>query len=95
MKDFNYVLGVSVIYRSLWMSYVVNKLIYSITDKAIEPLRAQLTEVDQAIKDQLDLIAAVKSNIIRNDQKIDKMLRSIAKSWSSAASNYSFVFMQV
>lgn len=52
----------------------------SITDKAIEPLRAQLTEVDQAIKDQLDLIAAVKSNIIRNDQKIDKMLRSIAKS---------------
>lgn len=61
------------------MSYVVYKLIYSITDKAIEPLRAQLTEV-QAIKDQLDLIAAVKSNIIRNDQKIDKMLRSIAKS---------------
>lgn len=51
-----------------------------ITDKAIEPLRAQLTEVDQAIKDQVDLIAAVKSNIIRNDQKIDKMLRSIAKS---------------
>ncbi|XP_033728168.1 TRAF3-interacting protein 1-like isoform X3 [Pecten maximus] len=51
-----------------------------ITDKAIEPMKAQLGEVDQAIADQVDLIAAVKSNIIRNDQKIDKLLRSIAKS---------------
>lgn len=51
-----------------------------ITDKAIEPMKAQLGEVDQAIADQMDLIAAVKSNIIRNDQKIEKLLRSIAKS---------------
>ena len=40
----------------------------------------QLTDVDQAIKDQLELIGAVKSNIIRNDQKMEKMLRTIAKS---------------
>ncbi|XP_064595185.1 TRAF3-interacting protein 1-like isoform X6 [Liolophura sinensis] len=52
----------------------------SITDKAIEPLKAQLSEIDQAIVDQMDLIAAVKSNIISNDQKIEKMLRSISKS---------------
>ncbi|KAL3837210.1 hypothetical protein ACJMK2_022581 [Sinanodonta woodiana] len=52
----------------------------AITERAVEPLKAQLTEVDQQIKDQMDLIAAVKSNILRNDQKIEKMLRTIAKS---------------
>lgn len=52
----------------------------AITERAVEPLKVQLTQVDQAIKDQLDLIGAVKSNIIRNDQKIEKMLRTIAKS---------------
>lgn len=52
----------------------------AITERAVEPLKAQLDEVDLAIKDQLDLIGAVKSNIIRNDQKIEKMLRTIAKS---------------
>ena len=55
-------------------------LCFSITERAVEPLKAQLGEVDQAIKDQLDLIGAVKSNIIRNDMKIEKMLRTIAKS---------------
>ncbi|KAL4228368.1 TRAF3-interacting protein 1 [Mactra antiquata] len=52
----------------------------AITERAVEPLRVQLSEVDQAIKDQLELIGAVKSNIIRNDQKMEKMLRTIAKS---------------
>ncbi|XP_052805204.1 TRAF3-interacting protein 1-like isoform X3 [Mya arenaria] len=52
----------------------------AITERAVEPLKVQLGEVDQAIKDQLDLIGAVKSNIIRNDQKTEKMLRTIAKS---------------
>jgi hypothetical protein len=42
----------------------------------VEPLKAQLAEVDQAIKDQLDLIAATKANISKNDQKIDKLLQS-------------------
>lgn len=50
------------------------------TEKAVEPLKAQLSEVDQAIKDQLDLIAATKSNIARNDQKIDKLLQSVTRS---------------
>ncbi|XP_052093953.1 TRAF3-interacting protein 1-like isoform X1 [Mytilus californianus] len=51
-----------------------------VTDKAVEPLKAQLSEVDQAIKDQLDLIAATKSNIARNDQKIEKLLQSVTRS---------------
>ncbi|CAG2192613.1 IFT54 [Mytilus edulis] len=51
-----------------------------VTDKAVEPLKAQLSEVDQAIKDQLDLIVATKSNIARNDQKIDKLLQSVTRS---------------
>ena len=51
-----------------------------VTDKAVEPLKAQLAEVDQAIKDQLDLIAATKANISKNDQKIDKLLQSATRS---------------
>jgi hypothetical protein len=43
-------------------------------------LYAQLAEVDQAIKDQLDLIAATKANISKNDQKIDKLLQSATRS---------------
>lgn len=46
----------------------------------MEPLKAQLTELDQEIGDQLDLIAAVKSNTIRNDEKIQKMLGSLGNS---------------
>ncbi|KAK7482073.1 hypothetical protein BaRGS_00026657, partial [Batillaria attramentaria] len=52
----------------------------NVTDRAIEPLKAQLAELDRAIADQLDLIAATKSNILRNDQKAGKMLQSLARS---------------
>lgn len=52
----------------------------NVTDRAIEPLKAQLADLDRAITDQLDLIAATKSNILRNDQKAGKMLLSLAKS---------------
>ncbi|CAG5130888.1 unnamed protein product [Candidula unifasciata] len=52
----------------------------NVTDRAIDPLRQQLAELDQAISDQLDRIAAVKSNIIKNDQKIQKMLQGISSS---------------
>ncbi|XP_041371643.1 TRAF3-interacting protein 1-like isoform X2 [Gigantopelta aegis] len=51
-----------------------------ITDRSIEPLRAQLSELEQAISDKLDLIAATKSKIIKNDSKIDKLLMSMSKS---------------
>ncbi|XP_071482744.1 TRAF3-interacting protein 1-like [Diadema antillarum] len=49
-----------------------------ITDSELEPLQAQLAELDQAIADQVDTIAAVKSNILRNEEKIGKMVNSIA-----------------
>lgn len=52
-----------------------------ITERAVEPLNAQLTDLDQAINDQLDLIGATKANIIHNDERIEKMLRSVGKSW--------------
>jgi len=52
----------------------------SITESSIEPLKAQLLEVEHSIGDQLDVIAAVKSNIIRNDDRIDKMLSTVTKS---------------
>ena len=54
--------------------------IFSVTEGSVEPLKAQLSELDQAIKDQLDLIAAVKSNTIRNDERIEKMLGTVCKS---------------
>ena len=56
--------------------------VFSITENSIEPLKAQLSELDQAIADQLDLIAAVKSNIIRNDDRMEKMLSTVTQSWS-------------
>ncbi|XP_033625352.1 TRAF3-interacting protein 1-like isoform X1 [Asterias rubens] len=49
-----------------------------ITDAELEPLKAQLTELDQGIDDQLDTIATVKASILRNDDKTAKMLSSVA-----------------
>ncbi|NWJ02173.1 MIPT3 protein, partial [Crypturellus undulatus] len=49
----------------------------SITDSAVEPLKAELTELEQLIKDQQDKICAVKSNILKNEDKIQKMILSI------------------
>ncbi|GAB1607300.1 TRAF3-interacting protein 1-like [Argonauta hians] len=50
-----------------------------ITEKALQPLKLQLTTLDQAIKDQLDIIATIKANIIRNDRRIKSMLHSVVK----------------
>jgi TRAF3-interacting protein 1 len=52
----------------------------SVTESLVEPLKAQLAELDSAIRDQLDLIAAVKSTILHNDLKISKMLGAVTKS---------------
>ncbi|KAG7466792.1 hypothetical protein MATL_G00146110 [Megalops atlanticus] len=48
-----------------------------VTDSAVEPLKAELAELEQLIKDQQDKICAVKCNILRNEEKIQKMLSSI------------------
>lgn len=49
----------------------------SITDGTVEPLKAELAELEQLIKDQQDRICAVKANILRNEEKIQKMVYSI------------------
>lgn len=49
----------------------------SITDGAVEPLKAELAELDQLIRDQQDRICAVKASILKNEEKIQKMVYSI------------------
>uniref|UniRef100_A0A4W5QLG4 TNF receptor-associated factor 3 interacting protein 1 n=1 Tax=Hucho hucho TaxID=62062 RepID=A0A4W5QLG4_9TELE len=48
-----------------------------VTDNAVEPLKAELAELEQLIKEQQDKICAVKSNILKNEDKIQKMVTSI------------------
>ncbi|XP_035995494.1 TRAF3-interacting protein 1 isoform X2 [Fundulus heteroclitus] len=48
------------------------------TDRAVEPLKAELVELEQLIKDHQDKICAVKSNILRNEEKIQKMVTGIS-----------------
>lgn len=50
-----------------------------ITDRTVEPLKLQLKSLDQTINDQMDVIAMVKANVIRNDKRIVSMLHSVAK----------------
>ncbi|XP_054065577.1 TRAF3-interacting protein 1 isoform X3 [Rissa tridactyla] len=49
----------------------------SITDSAVEPLKADLAELEQLIKDQQDKICAVKANILKNEEKIRRMVLNI------------------
>ncbi|XP_025319436.3 TRAF3-interacting protein 1 isoform X11 [Canis lupus familiaris] len=49
----------------------------SITDCAVEPLKAELAELEQLIKDQQDKICAVKANVLKNEEKIQRMVYSI------------------
>ncbi|XP_076018108.1 TRAF3-interacting protein 1 isoform X2 [Genypterus blacodes] len=48
------------------------------TDLVLEPLKAELEQLEQQIKDQQDVICAVKANILKNDGKIQKMLTGIS-----------------
>ncbi|KAG8000835.1 TRAF3-interacting protein 1 [Nibea albiflora] len=47
------------------------------TDRAVEPLKVELVELEQLIKDQQDKICAIKSNILKNEEKIQKMVTGI------------------
>ncbi|XP_051998175.1 TRAF3-interacting protein 1-like isoform X2 [Xyrauchen texanus] len=49
-----------------------------ITDSVVEPLKTELAELEQLIKDQQDKICMVKSNILKNEEKIQKMVSSIS-----------------
>uniref|UniRef100_A0AAQ6IIF6 TRAF3-interacting protein 1 n=1 Tax=Anabas testudineus TaxID=64144 RepID=A0AAQ6IIF6_ANATE len=50
------------------------------TDQAVEPLKAELSELEQLIKDQQDKICALRSNILKNEEKIQKMVTGISYS---------------
>ncbi|XP_053775275.1 TRAF3-interacting protein 1 isoform X2 [Desmodus rotundus] len=49
----------------------------SITDGAVEPLRAELAELEQLVRDQQDRICAVKATILKNEEKIQRMVRGL------------------
>ncbi|XP_042715522.2 TRAF3-interacting protein 1 isoform X20 [Chrysemys picta bellii] len=49
----------------------------SITDSAVEPLKADLAELEQLIKDQQDKICTVKANVLKKEEKIRKMVLNI------------------
>eukprot|EP00112_Aurelia_sp_Birch-Aquarium-sp1_P010914 Seg2308.2 transcript_id=Seg2308.2/GoldUCD/mRNA.D3Y31 product="TRAF3-interacting protein 1" protein_id=Seg2308.2/GoldUCD/D3Y31 len=51
----------------------------SITESEIEPLHAQLGELELEITDMVDRISSVKSNIIRNDEKIRDMIGGVSR----------------
>lgn len=50
----------------------------SVTESEIAPLKLQLAELDTEITEMVDRISTVKCNIIRNDEKIQKMLSSVS-----------------
>lgn len=50
----------------------------SITQNEIAPLKSQLEELDTEITEMVDRISTVKCNILRNDEKIQKMLSSVS-----------------
>uniref|UniRef100_T1JKW8 TRAF3-interacting protein 1 n=1 Tax=Strigamia maritima TaxID=126957 RepID=T1JKW8_STRMM len=43
-------------------------------EQSLEPLKVQLDDLDHTIQDQMDKIGNVKSNILRNEEKIQKLL---------------------
>lgn len=49
----------------------------SATEQALEPLGYQLTELETAVQDQRDKLSAVKSNILRNNEKISRLMAGI------------------
>ncbi|XP_061697393.1 TRAF3-interacting protein 1-like isoform X2 [Syngnathoides biaculeatus] len=51
-----------------------------VTDQAVEPLKAELGELDQQMKDYQDKICAVRSNILMNEENIQKKLAAIISS---------------
>lgn len=49
----------------------------SATENALDPLRTQLEELDQAVQDQSDSISTLKASILRNDERIHRMLAAV------------------
>lgn len=62
----------------LWQ--MENKQLYRrsrVSQTAVEPLKVELGELELMSKDQQDKICAVKVNILKNKEKIQKMVYSI------------------
>lgn len=55
----------------------------SITDQELQPLRAQLEELDSRLSQQVALTRAIKANILKNDEKIQQMLSGMTLSGQS------------
>ncbi|XP_047196222.1 TRAF3-interacting protein 1-like [Hippoglossus stenolepis] len=53
------------------------------TDPTLDPLKAELAELEQLTADELDKICAVKSNILKNEEKIQKLVTGINVSYST------------
>ena len=49
----------------------------SLTAQTLQPLAATLEDLTAAVNDELDKISLVKSNILKNETKIEKMVSSI------------------
>ncbi|XP_063883392.1 TRAF3-interacting protein 1-like isoform X3 [Scylla paramamosain] len=49
----------------------------SSTEQALEPLGYQLMELETAVQEQRDKLSAVKSNILRNNEKISRLMSGI------------------
>lgn len=49
----------------------------SVTELELQPLRAQLEELEAKIVEQVDVMSATKANILKNDVKIQQMLNSM------------------
>ena len=46
----------------------------NITDAELEPLKKELSTLESSILDQIELIRSAKKNIIKNDDKIQRMI---------------------
>eukprot|EP00794_Sanderia_malayensis_P003883 gene3883-4427_t len=57
----------------------MQKELESITESETEPLQAQLGELELEITDMIDKISSVKSNIIKNDEKIHDLVSGISR----------------
>jgi len=65
------------LFKCILFPCVLTALCCSATDRAVEPLKSELVELEQLIKDQQDKICAVRCNILKNEEKIQKMVTGI------------------
>lgn len=59
------------------MKYTVNIFIYRLTQSAIQPLKLQLSNVEESIIEYFELINASRLKIIQNEELILKFLNDL------------------